>query len=263
MKAWEETNRLRTEGAQALVEACLAENIEILISESIVFVYADGGERFLDENSPVDDAGIPMLQAALESEAQISKILVQGSRAMAQGSRAIVLRFGALYSPYDTGTLDMIGMMRKWMFPRIGPSRNYISPLYLDDAGSAIAAALNAPSGIYNVTDDEPLPLRDYLREMRTALHAPPPLPLPAAVGPAMFGEPWRYVSRSLRVSNAKFKQATGWSPYVRNAAQGWRQIAETLRSRRPRAIAASAREGSSLSGIPTHHPPRTPSGRS
>src|SRR6185295_5806939 len=79
-KAWEETNRLRTEGAQAVADACLAQGIEVLVSESIGFVYADGGDRMLDECSPVDDGGTPILKAALESEAQANRMRERGAR---------------------------------------------------------------------------------------------------------------------------------------------------------------------------------------
>lgn len=224
LTAWEETNRLRTQGARALVDACIAERIGVYVSESVSFVYADGGERILDETSPVDDDGTSMLHAALESEAHAIRVSTSGAR-------SVVLRFGALYSAEDSGTREMVRMIRRWMLPRIGKARNYISPLFVADAGRAVAVSLNAASGIYNVVDDEPLPLTDYISTMVKALNALPPLRLPGALGPLIFGVPWRYFSRSLRVSNAAFKKEANWVPRVKNAREGWQEIAGSLRS--------------------------------
>jgi hypothetical protein len=63
-----EINRLRTAGASVLVNAAIAEKASVYLHESITFVYRDGGSAWLDENSPVDDAGSPILRAALEGE---------------------------------------------------------------------------------------------------------------------------------------------------------------------------------------------------
>src|SRR5580704_9646003 len=67
-KSWAETNRLRTEGAHLLVDAAIAEGVPAYIHESITFVYADGGTRWLNEDSRIDDGGSEVLRAALTGE---------------------------------------------------------------------------------------------------------------------------------------------------------------------------------------------------
>ena len=226
LAAWNETNRLRTAGARALVEACLAEKIPVYVSESVVFTYADGGARELDESAPIDDAGSPVLRAVLASEEEAWRVV-------RNGGRAVVLRFGGFYSPDDALTQASAEMIEKRQFPLIGSGEAYRPYVYLSDAGSAVAHALNAPTGSYNVTDDEPLRMKEVIRAMAIALNAPRPLHLPGVMGALTFGHVWKYFNRSQRVSNAAFKQATGWAPAVRNVRQGWHLIAEAREAER------------------------------
>jgi nucleoside-diphosphate-sugar epimerase len=90
-----------------------------------------------------------------------------------------------------------------------------VSSIYVPDAGRAVAAALSAPAGTYNVCDDAPVLFAEYLQVVATSLGAPRPWRLPAVLGPMLFGEVGRFFFRSLRVSNRRFKEATGWSPGV------------------------------------------------
>mgnify|MGYP001551335109 CR=1 FL=1 len=223
LSSWKETNHLRMEGATALVDACIAERIPIYVSESIGFLYADSGSEWINEQSAIDDEHHhPILAAALESEHQAQRVVEYGGK-------PVVLRFGALYGPHDTTTRQMALWIRRWMMPRIGSARNYMSALFLEDAGSAVAASLSAPAGVYNIVDNEPVTLRDYLTTMARALHAPRPMPIPGVLGPILFGAPWRYFSRSLRLSNARFREATGWNPATGNTRDGWQRIVSEL----------------------------------
>ncbi len=222
-RAWEETNRLRTEGARALVNACIAEGIGLYVSESVSFVYADGGDRFLDEDAPVDDGNTTILRAALESERE-------GFRIAEAGGRAVVLRFGGFYGPEAPSTREMARMLWWWLLPQIGDGLNYFSSIFVADAGRSVAASLEAPTGRYNIVDDEPVLFKDYLRTMARALRAPPPLRMPRFLGPLMFGRLWRYLSRSQRLSSAAFKKLTRWSPEVKSVKQGCFDIARNLR---------------------------------
>jgi nucleoside-diphosphate-sugar epimerase len=113
------------------------------------------------------------------------------------------------------------------MLAQIGPGTNYFSSIYVPDAGRAVAAVVNAPAGIYNVCDDEPVLFREYLQAVANAAGAKKPLRLPAFVGRLIFGQVWEYFSRSQRVSNAKLKRETGWEPQIANAVKGWAVAAE------------------------------------
>jgi nucleoside-diphosphate-sugar epimerase len=221
-RMWAETNRLRTEGARILVDAAIAEGVPAYIHESVMFVYADGGTRWITEDAPVDDGGGEILRAALQGEAEAERLTKSGGK-------GIVLRFAGFYGMDAPSTPEMLGMARRRMLAEIGPGTNYFSSIYVPDAGRAVAAAVNAPAGIYNVCDDEPVPFRDYLRSVATAAGAKKPLRLPGLLGKVMFGQVWNYFSRSQRVSNGKLKHLTGWEPRIKSAVEGWSMVGAEL----------------------------------
>ncbi len=220
--AWDETNRLRTEGARILVDAAIATGAEAYLSESITFNYAGGGTQWLKENSPIDDAASPILQASLASERETARFTENGGR-------GIVLRFAGFYGPTAPSTHEVIAMSRKRWLNQIGAGTNFFSAIYVPDAGRAVAAAVDAPAGIYNVGDDDPLPFAEYLSTLAAAVGAKKPMHLPGFLGGLMFGDVWKYFSRSQRVSNAKLKQATGWQPQVKSVREGWPLVAAEL----------------------------------
>lgn len=221
-KTWVETNRLRTEGARILVDAAIAEGVPAYIHESVTFVYADGGTRWITEGAPVDDGDGEILQAALQGEAEAGRLTKSGGK-------GIVLRFAGFYGADAPSTPEMLGMARRRMLAEIGPGTNYFSSIHVPDAGRAVAAAVSAPPGIYNVCDDEPVPFRDYLRSVAAAAGVKKPIHLPGFLGKMMFGQVWNYFSRSQRVSNAKFKHLTGWEPRIKSALEGWPLVAAEL----------------------------------
>lgn len=223
-KVWAETNRLRTEGARVLVDAAISEGVPTYIHESVTFVYGEGGTRWLTEDSPTDDADSEIMRAALAGEQE-------AARFSATGGKGIVLRFGGFYGADAPSTLEMLVMARRRLLFQIGAGENYFSSIYVPDAGRAVAAALSAPAGIYNICDDQPVLFAEYLRALATAAGAKKPLHLPAFLGPVAFGQAWRYFSRSQRVSNAKLKRATHWTPEVRSVLEGWPLVAAELRS--------------------------------
>ena len=214
-RAWEETNRLRTVGARVLVDAAIAEGVQVYVHESVTFVYQDGGSAWLDERTSTDDAGTAILRAALEGERETERF-------SQSGGRGVVLRFGGFYGPDAPSAHEMLTMARKRMLAQIGPGSNYFSSIYVPDAGRAVAASIGVPAGIYNVTDDEPLQFADYLATLVSAAGAPKPLRLPGFVGKWLFGDVWKYFSRSQRVSNAKLKAASDWRPRVASVREGW-----------------------------------------
>ncbi len=91
-----------------------------------------------------------------------------------------------------------------------------------EDAASAVVAALKAPSGNYNVVDDEPLTRRSLADALAEILWVKRPKLPPAWVTP-LTGSVGDMLSRSLRASNAKLREAVSWTPRYRNASEGWR----------------------------------------
>jgi len=216
--AWTDTNRLRTEGARILVEAAMQEHVSVYVHESAVFVYRDGGQGWLDEHAPTDDGGATPLRAALDGEQEA----VRFTRA---GGRGIVLRFGGFYGPDAPSTVETAQMVRRRLLPVIGPGTNYLSSIYVSDAGRAVAAALRVPAGIYNICDDAPVPFAVYLRVAAQSLGARRPWRLPGVLGSLRIGEAGRYIFRSLRVANRRFRDAAGWAPECPSVSDGWPRI--------------------------------------
>jgi nucleoside-diphosphate-sugar epimerase len=218
--SWAETGRLRNHSARLIVEACRDEGIPIYVHESVAFVYADGGERWLDEDSPVDVEQSAPLRDALRGEEQ-------AGRFTAYGGRGIVLRFGGFYAADSGQSLSMAASARRGRLALLGRSRNYYPSIHLDDAAAATVAALGADAGTYNVVEEEPITLGEYLSCLAAAAGAKPLRRVPALLGPIALGTTWQYLSRSMRVSGSRLREATGWKPTVPNAREGWRRIGE------------------------------------
>jgi nucleoside-diphosphate-sugar epimerase len=221
--AWKENDRLRTEAARVLVDGAIAAGAGVYVQESISFVYADGGERWLTEESPVAPSWVA-LESTLDAERETERF-------SASGGPGVALRYAVFYAPYAQSTVDTVRMARRRLLPIPGDGSNFFSSIHVDDGAAAAVAALGAPAGVYNVTDDEPLRMRDYARAITDAFGFKPPRRVPKWLYRLVGGGPVRYILSSQRVSNERFKKATGWSPKYPSAREGWQQIAAELRA--------------------------------
>ena len=219
--AWKENDRLRTEGSRVLVDAALAAGAAVYVQESITFMYRDGGDSWLDEGSPLSISGIA-LQSMVNGEGETERFSTGGGR-------GISLRFGGFYAPYARSTLDSVSMARRRLLPVAGNGSNYFSSIHVDDGAAAAVAALDAPAGVYNVSDDEPLRMRDYGRALADAFGFKPPRRVPKWLFRLMGGGPAKYILSSQRVSNERFKKTTGWAPKYPTAREGYQQVAAEL----------------------------------
>jgi nucleoside-diphosphate-sugar epimerase len=208
--AWEVNDRIRRDGSRNLVDAALAAGASRYLQESVAFVYADGGERCLDESAAIGAEGVT--GAALVAEAQ-------ADRFAAHGGAGVALRFGQFYG-FDSGhSVQAIEAALAGRPVEFGPESAYRSSVTTDDAASAVMAGLVAPSGVYNVVDDRPLARGEYVDALADALGVPSPASRSAIVElPA----PFSVMARSLRVSNQRFKETTGWQPRFPSAWEGW-----------------------------------------
>lgn len=221
-ESWDENNRIRSEGTRLLVDVALAAGVKSFIYPSIVFLYPDAGDRWIDAETPIDP--VPGLRSAVDAEEEVARFTQSGGR-------GVTLRMGAFYSPDAQNIVDTLEAGRVGFALMTGAGDAYWSQIWAPDAAEAVVAALlRAPAGIYDVVDDEPL-TRDEIKRLiaravgRKHLIAPPTLAVRVVAGKdAMFA------ARSLRVSNKKFKEATGWSPTVRNAREGWERITAVAR---------------------------------
>lgn len=212
-EAWRLNDRLRSEATRLLVDAAIETGVETFIQESVSFLYADGGDRWLDEHSPVRTVW-EVLDSAVHAEGHVARFTAAGGRGMA-------LRMSRLYGPGDVshGFLEAVGARS---VPIVGGGDNFVSYLHVDDAGSATVAALRAAAaGVFNVSDHMPIRAGHDLRLVASLLGAPEPrrVPYPAA---RMAGKAARMLSVSHRVSAARFRDVTGWTPVHSSVEDGW-----------------------------------------
>jgi UDP-glucose 4-epimerase len=206
LSAWAENDRIRTEASAAIARAARAAEVPRLVQESIAFVYADGGDAWLDEDAPVAGGGVAT--APLTAERNVRELF---------DGDAVVLRFGQLIGPDSESTQATLEAARGGASLAPGPPGAYRPTLWLDDTATAIAAALRAPAGTYNVADTDP------------ATNAEIDAALAAAVGVQALrpSEPQDVPQgRSLRVSNRRLREASGWAPSIRAGIDGWGQAA-------------------------------------
>lgn len=212
---WRENDRLRRTASAILCEAALAGGAQRFIQESFAPVYPDRGDRWIDESTPLEP--VRFNRSILDAERSAERFI-------AGGGTGVTLRFGAFYGPDAGHIVDLIGMIRRGWAPMPGPAESFISSVSHDDAASAVAAALGAPSGVYNVVDSEPLSHRAYVDSLAAALGLPAPrLPPPWAAW--LFGSIGALLARSLRISNKRLKQVTGWQPKYPSVRGGWPSV--------------------------------------
>jgi nucleoside-diphosphate-sugar epimerase len=203
--AWDENDRMRTEASVAVARAAQAASVGRLVQESIAFVYADGGDTWLDEDAPVAGGGVTT--TALTAE--------RNARELFDGD-TIVLRFGLFIGPDSGSTRAAVRAARGGASIAPGPPGAYRPTLWLDDAAAAIAAVLGAPAGTYNVADTDP------------ATNAEIDAALAAAVGVEALrsGSPQEGpLARSQRVSNRRLREASGWAPRIRAGTDSWGRV--------------------------------------
>ena len=210
--AWSDNERLRSEASNHLVDAALAAGAARFVQESIAFPYLDNGAKWIDEDHVVDHVG--PFQGAGVAEAAARRFAVDGGE-------GVVLRYAQFYAPDSIHTQAANATLRKRINPFLGAPDAYTSFVHARDAGTAALAALQAPTGIYNIGDDEPLTRTEAGIATSAALGVKPPKALPRllqAVAPAS----GKLLMKSLRVSNRRFKAATGWAPSHPSIVGSW-----------------------------------------
>jgi nucleoside-diphosphate-sugar epimerase len=217
--AWNENARLRTEGAANLADAALAAGAGRYIQESIAFSYPDSGDRWLDEDIPLDMPAFGESLAVAEAQA---------ARVTEAGAIGIVLRFGQFYAPDAAHTIAMAKAARRRVSPAMGPADGYLTSIHAADAGSAVVAALRAPAGTYNVTDDEPVTRAEFDKIVAKALGVKPARRVPSTLA-KVGGSKMRFLMRSQRVTNRRFKDTTGWAPSFPTIRESWPAMAPEL----------------------------------
>ena len=216
--AWRTNDRIRREASAAIVTAAIAEGVGRMIQESFALLYPDHGDAWIDESMPV--APVSYNKTVLDAEHSAQRLTESGGTGVA-------LRFGGLYGP-DAILAEMLSMMRKGISPLPGSPSAFLSSLAQDDAATAVVASLGVPAGTYNIVEDEPMRRGEWTRTLASAAGIPVPKPIPAwmtAIGGSML----RLMARSERVSNRKFRDASGWAPKYPKASDAWGDVLHAL----------------------------------
>jgi nucleoside-diphosphate-sugar epimerase len=214
--AWTECQRVRTEGSAAVVDAALGGGVSRVVQESVAMIYRDGGDRWIDEDWPVDHYPIAAGNHAAESSAR---------RFAQSGSDAVILRFGMFYALGAAHSEQIMGLARRHIGFQAGRSDTFMSSIHLADAASAVVAALECPAGTYNIVDDEPVTKKQNTQAMAEAVGTTVWATVPGRLA-LLLAERTTSLTRSLRVSNARFRTATDWKPHYRSVREGYRSMA-------------------------------------
>jgi nucleoside-diphosphate-sugar epimerase len=219
--AWNENERIRREGSAAVVDAALEAGVGRLVQESVVMIYRDQGDTWLDEDSPVDDYPLARMNLAAEASAE---------RFSEAGGTGVVLRFGLFYGPGATQSEEMLGFARHHIGSVLGAADGYVSSIHVADAATAVVAALHVPAGTWNVVDDEPLTKHAYADALAEAAGTSLWLRSPGRLA-NLLGDRMTAVTRSVRAGNLRFKEASGWAPRYPSARDGLKAMAGELSS--------------------------------
>jgi nucleoside-diphosphate-sugar epimerase len=211
------TNRVRREGTRNLLAAATAAGSRRIIVQSIAQAYAPLGGWVKAEDDPLySDAPAPFadtFQAVIDLEA-----IALGS----EGIEPVVLRYGNLYGPGTRFAADGSDaeLVREGRFPIAGGGPAHWSFIHVQDAARATVQALDRGTpGIYNVVDDEPAPVADWLPAYAAALDAPPP----GHVDPPRSDYAIHGMLLARGASNSKAKQQLGWKPLRASWREGFR----------------------------------------
>ena len=219
-KAFALTNRLRTEGTDNLIAAARAAGARRLVWQSYAgWPYAREGDAVKGEDAPLDPDPPADVRETLAAIRHL-EAAVTG----AEGMEGVVLRYGGFYGPgtsIDEGGAH-VEMLHKRRFPLGGSGAGVWSLVHIDDAAAATVAAVEGgPPGIYNVVDDAPAPVSEWLPALAASLGAPPPRRLPGWLV-RLAGGPQAYsmMTRVRGASNAKARRELGWVPRY-----SWRDV--------------------------------------
>ncbi|MGP4097459.1 NAD-dependent epimerase/dehydratase family protein [Nonomuraea sp. KM90] len=219
-RAMRDNLRVRVEGSAAVADAALDAGLGRVVQESVSMLYRDQGDRWIDEDSPVDH--YPLTRGNFAAEANACRFAATG------GGAAVILRLGWFLGPGAEHSEQLFAQARHHVGMILGHPAGYVSSIHLSDAASAVVAALGAPGGTYNVVDDEPLTKRAYANAVARAARTRPWVRGPGRAA-YLLGDRLTSLTRSLRVSNARFRKETGWAPRYPSAREGWLATARSL----------------------------------
>jgi nucleoside-diphosphate-sugar epimerase len=230
------TNLLRTEGTRHLLAAAVDVGATHFVAQSFAgwtYGRSNNGSKHIKtpkisklktEEDPLDPDPPARLRTTLDALKALERAVLSESRLT-----GTVLRYGGFYGPHTSIAKDgsIVQAVRRRKLPLVGEGAGVWSFVHVEDAASATAAAVEAGrGGVYNVVDDEPAPVSEWLSFLAHCAHAQPPRQVPAWMARLMIGEHVVAVMNEIRgVSNAKIKRELGWTPKWPSWRPGFREV--------------------------------------
>jgi nucleoside-diphosphate-sugar epimerase len=210
------TNRLRAEGTDHLLAAAEATGVPHVVAQSVASWTGirEGGWMTEEDPQPPEAVG-PKLRGGIEALRHVEDVVVREGGA--------VLRYGGFYGPGATD--DVVRLVRKRQFPLVGSGAGYFNWVHLDDAASAtVLAAEQQANGVFNIVDDEPAPVSEWLPYLAECAGAKPPRRIPKWVAQLLAGEMVKVLTEGRAFSNAKAKRELGWELRYPSWRQGFKE---------------------------------------
>jgi nucleoside-diphosphate-sugar epimerase len=213
-RTFAQTNRLRIEGTDALLAAAREAGVRRFVAQSFA------SARYAREGGPVKTEDDPLDPSPVASTRETNAAMRHLDQALTYAG-GIALRYGGFYGASNDALLAPV---RKRQFPIVGDGGGVSSFIHLDDAAAATVLALDHDgAGIYNIVDDDPAPVREWLPVLANVLGAKPPRHFPRWLARLFAGEAAVMMGTESRgASNAKAKRELGWEPRYPSWRQGF-----------------------------------------
>jgi 2-alkyl-3-oxoalkanoate reductase len=216
-RTFAQTNRLRREGTDALLAAAWEAGVRRFVAQSYANLrYAREGGPAQTEDDPLDSTPVDGIRETSAAMTYLDKAVIAAG--------GIALRYGGFYGAPDDGLLEPV---RKRRFPIVGEGGGITSFVQLDDAAAATVLALEHDGpALYNIVDDEPAPVREWLPVLAKALGAKPPRHFPVWLARLFAGDAAVMMGTESRgASNAKAKRELGWTLRYPSWRQGFAEV--------------------------------------
>jgi 2-alkyl-3-oxoalkanoate reductase len=212
-RTFTKTNWLRTKGTDALLAAAGEAGVHRFVAQSYASaLYARTGGPVKTEDDPLDADPVPSMRETVAAMRYLDEVVSEAG--------GTVLRYGGFYGAANDAMVDPV---RKRQFPIVGDGDGMTSFIHLEDAAAATVLALEHDAGVYNIVDDEPAPVREWLPVLAEVVGAKPPRHVPRWVGRLFAGEALVMMQTESRgASNAKAKRELGWTLRYPSWRQGF-----------------------------------------